>query len=141
MLARNARVEEDLVDQLFNSSEKRLARVLLLMANFGNEGRPQPIITKVSQETLAEMIAGRNAIAEWAKLTYGWMGRSPEATRMTEADRTQWSFDGVEDVSGSARDAGYVFRDSLFRELYGIALPPAPEFMVARCDDVAGGFQ
>ena len=51
LLARNARIEEDLVDQLFNSSEKRLARVLLLMANFGNEGTPQPIIAKVSQET------------------------------------------------------------------------------------------
>jgi CRP-like cAMP-binding protein len=56
LLARNARIEEDLVDQLFNSSEKRLARVLLLMANFGNEGNPQPVIAKVSQETLAEMI-------------------------------------------------------------------------------------
>ena len=56
LLARNARVEEDLVDQLFNSSEKRLARVLLLMANFGKEGRPEPVIAKISQETLAEMI-------------------------------------------------------------------------------------
>jgi CRP/FNR family cyclic AMP-dependent transcriptional regulator len=56
ILARNARVEEDLVDQLFNSSEKRLARLLLLMANFGKEGTPQPVIAKVSQETLAEMI-------------------------------------------------------------------------------------
>jgi CRP/FNR family cyclic AMP-dependent transcriptional regulator len=56
ILARNARVEEDLVDQLFNSSEKRLARLLLLMANFGKEGRPEPVIAKVSQETLAEMI-------------------------------------------------------------------------------------
>jgi CRP/FNR family transcriptional regulator, cyclic AMP receptor protein len=56
VLARNARVEEDLVDQLFNSSEKRLARALLLMANFGKEGAPQPVITKISQETLAEMI-------------------------------------------------------------------------------------
>jgi len=56
LLSRNARVEEDLVDQLFNSSEKRLARVLLLMANFGNEGKPQPVIAKISQETLAEMI-------------------------------------------------------------------------------------
>ena len=55
-LARNGRIEEDLVDQLFNSSEKRLARTLLLLANFGKEGRPQPIIAKVSQETLAEMI-------------------------------------------------------------------------------------
>jgi CRP/FNR family transcriptional regulator, cyclic AMP receptor protein len=56
ILTRNARVEEDLVDQLFNSTEKRLARVLLLMANFGKEGRPEPIIAKISQETLAEMI-------------------------------------------------------------------------------------
>ena len=56
LLARNARVEEDLVDQLFNSSEKRLARLLLLMANFGKEGRPDLVIPKISQETLAEMI-------------------------------------------------------------------------------------
>lgn len=56
LLARNSRVEEDLVDQLFNSSEKRLARMLLLLANFGKEGRPEPIIAKISQETLAEMI-------------------------------------------------------------------------------------
>jgi CRP/FNR family cyclic AMP-dependent transcriptional regulator len=55
ILARNARVEEDLVDQLFNSSEKRLARVLLLMARFGKEGKPEPSIA-VSQATLAEMI-------------------------------------------------------------------------------------
>jgi len=55
-LARNSRVEADLVDQLFNSSEKRLARVLLLLANFGKEGRPEPVIAKISQETLAEMI-------------------------------------------------------------------------------------
>jgi CRP-like cAMP-binding protein len=56
LLARNARVEADLVDQLFNSSEKRLARLLLLMANFGKEGKPEPVIAKLSQETLAEMI-------------------------------------------------------------------------------------
>jgi CRP/FNR family cyclic AMP-dependent transcriptional regulator len=56
ILARNARIEEDLVDQLFNSTEKRLARVLLLLANFGKEGRPEPINAKISQETLAEMI-------------------------------------------------------------------------------------
>jgi CRP/FNR family cyclic AMP-dependent transcriptional regulator len=56
LLARTIRVEADLVDQLFNSSEKRLARVLLLLANFGKEGHPQPVITKISQETLAEMI-------------------------------------------------------------------------------------
>jgi CRP-like cAMP-binding protein len=56
LLARTIRVEADLVDQLFNSSEKRLARALLLLANFGKEGRPEPIIARVSQETLAEMI-------------------------------------------------------------------------------------
>jgi CRP/FNR family cyclic AMP-dependent transcriptional regulator len=56
LLARNARVEEDLVDQLFNSSEKRLARALLLMANFGKEGKPEPVIAKLSQETLAEIV-------------------------------------------------------------------------------------
>jgi CRP/FNR family transcriptional regulator, cyclic AMP receptor protein len=56
ILTRNARVEADLVDQLFNSSEKRLARLLLIMANFGKEGKPEPVIAKISQETLAEMI-------------------------------------------------------------------------------------
>jgi CRP-like cAMP-binding protein len=56
LLARNIRIEEDLVDQLFNSAEKRLARALLLLANFGKEGRPEAILPKISQETLAEMI-------------------------------------------------------------------------------------
>ena len=56
LLTRNSRVEEDLIDQLFNSSEKRLARLLLLLANFGKEGKPEPIVGKFSQETLAEMI-------------------------------------------------------------------------------------
>ena len=56
LLARNVRYEEDLVDQLFNSSEKRLARVLLLLAHFGKEGAPQAVIPKISQETLAEMV-------------------------------------------------------------------------------------
>ena len=56
LLARTIRVEADLVDQLFNSSEKRLARLLLLLANFGKETKPEPIIAKISQETLAEMI-------------------------------------------------------------------------------------
>jgi CRP/FNR family transcriptional regulator, cyclic AMP receptor protein len=56
LLTRNARVEADLVDQLFNSSEKRLARLLLLMANFGKEGKPDTVIAKIRQETLAEMI-------------------------------------------------------------------------------------
>ncbi|HEX7092984.1 MAG TPA: Crp/Fnr family transcriptional regulator, partial [Nitrospiraceae bacterium] len=56
LLARNIRIQEDLVDQLFNSSEKRLARVLLLMAHFGKEGKPETIIPKISQDTLAEII-------------------------------------------------------------------------------------
>jgi CRP/FNR family transcriptional regulator, cyclic AMP receptor protein len=56
ILTRGARVEEDLVDQLFNSTEKRLARLLLLLANFGKEGRPEPVVAKISQEILAEMI-------------------------------------------------------------------------------------
>jgi len=56
LLTRNSRIEEDLIDQLFNSSEKRLARVLLLLANFGKEGKPEPIVGTFSQETLAEMI-------------------------------------------------------------------------------------
>ncbi len=56
LLGRTIRVEADLVDQLFNSSEKRLARLLLLLANFGKEDKPEPIIAKISQETLAEMI-------------------------------------------------------------------------------------
>jgi CRP/FNR family cyclic AMP-dependent transcriptional regulator len=56
LLSRNIRMEEDLVDQLFNSSERRLARILLLLANFGKEGRPEPVVPKISQETLAEMV-------------------------------------------------------------------------------------
>jgi len=56
LLTRNIRYEEDLVDQLFNSSEKRLARVLLLLAHFGKEGKPETVIPKISQETLAEMV-------------------------------------------------------------------------------------
>ena len=56
LLARNIRYEEDLVDQLFNSSEKRLARILLLLAHFGKEGKPESVVPKISQEMLAEMI-------------------------------------------------------------------------------------
>jgi CRP/FNR family cyclic AMP-dependent transcriptional regulator len=56
LLSRNIRIEEDLVDHLFNSSEKRLAQVLLLLANFGKEGKPETVIPKISQETLAEII-------------------------------------------------------------------------------------
>ena len=56
LLTHSIRIQEDLVDQLFNSSEKRLARILLLLAHFGKEGKPEPVIAKVSQEMLAEMI-------------------------------------------------------------------------------------
>ena len=56
LLGRNIRYEADLVDQLFNSSEKRLARVLLMLAHFGKEGRPETVVAKISQETLAEMV-------------------------------------------------------------------------------------
>ena len=61
LLERSIRVEADLVDQLFNSSEKRLARVLLLLANFGKDGTPEPVIAKISQETLAQMIGTTRA--------------------------------------------------------------------------------
>ncbi len=61
LLGRNIRVEEDLVDQLFNSSEKRLARTLLLLANFGKDEKPEPVVAKISQETLADMIGTTRA--------------------------------------------------------------------------------
>ena len=61
LLGRAIRVEADLVDQMFNSSEKRLARLLLLLANFGKEGKPEPVLAKISQETLAEMIGTTRA--------------------------------------------------------------------------------
>jgi len=61
LLARNIQIEEDLVDQLFNSSEKRLARVLLLLANYGKDTKPQPLIAKISQETLAEIVGTTRA--------------------------------------------------------------------------------
>jgi len=61
LLSRNIRMEEDLVDQLFNSSEKRLARILLLLARYGKEARPEPVVSKVSQETLASMIGTTRA--------------------------------------------------------------------------------
>jgi CRP-like cAMP-binding protein len=61
LLSRNIRIEEDLVDQLFNSSERRLARILLLLANFGKDGKPEQVIPKISQETLAEMVGTTRA--------------------------------------------------------------------------------
>ena len=82
LLARNIRYEEDLVDQLFNSSEKRLARLLLLLAHFGKEGVPETVIPKISQETLAEMIGTTrswvsffmNRFRELGFLDYGGSG-------------------------------------------------------------------
>ncbi len=61
LLERNGRIQEDLIDHMFNSSEKRLARLLLLLANFGKEGRPQPVVGKISQEMLADMIGTTRA--------------------------------------------------------------------------------
>jgi CRP/FNR family transcriptional regulator, cyclic AMP receptor protein len=74
LLARTIRVEADLVDQLFNSSEKRLARALLLLANFGEEGRPEPIVAKISQETLAEMIGTTRARVSFFMNTFRKLG-------------------------------------------------------------------
>src|SRR5690606_32972338 len=74
LLARTIRVEEDLVDQLFNSSEKRLARALLLLANFGKEGQPEPILGKVSQATLAEMIGTTRARVSYFMNKFRKMG-------------------------------------------------------------------
>jgi len=65
LLSRNVRIQEDLVDQLFNSAEKRLARILLLLANFGKEGKPEPVIAQVSQEMLAEMIG-----TTWSRVSF-----------------------------------------------------------------------
>jgi CRP/FNR family transcriptional regulator, cyclic AMP receptor protein len=73
LLTRNSRIEEDLIDQLFNSSEKRLARLLLLLANFGKEGSPQPIVPNISQETLAEMIGTtRSRVSFFMNKFLGW---------------------------------------------------------------------
>jgi CRP/FNR family cyclic AMP-dependent transcriptional regulator len=74
LLARNGRIEEDLVDQLFNSSERRLARVLLLLANFGKEGRPEPIVGKITQEMLAEMIGTTRARVSFFMNKFGKLG-------------------------------------------------------------------
>jgi len=72
LLGRTIRAESDLVDQLFNSSEKRLARLLLLLANFGKEDKPEPMITKISQETLAEMIGTtRSRVTDLLQLRLG----------------------------------------------------------------------
>ena len=74
LLGRTMRVEADLVDQLFNSSEKRLARLLLLLANFGKEGAPVPMIAKISQETLAEMIGTTRSRVSFFKNKFRKLG-------------------------------------------------------------------
>ena len=71
LLTRNSRIEEDLIDQLFNSSEKRLARLLLLLANFGKEGSPQPISPNISQETLAYVQPSPLHASRAAKRSFG----------------------------------------------------------------------
>src|SRR5437899_12883391 len=82
LLARNIRYEEDLVDQLFNSSEKRLARILLLLAHFGKDGVPQTVIPKISQEALGEMVGTTrsrvsffmNRFSQFGLVQYGGSG-------------------------------------------------------------------
>jgi len=74
LLARNSRVEEDLVDQLFNSSEKRLARTLLLLANFGKDGEPEPVLAKISQATLAEIIGTTRSRVSFFMNKFRWLG-------------------------------------------------------------------
>ena len=91
LLARNIRYEEDLVDQLFNSSENRLARLLLLLAHFGKEGVPQTVIPKISQETLADMIGTTrsrvsffmNRFKELGFLDYGESGLQVHSSLLT----------------------------------------------------------
>ena len=99
VLTRSARVEEDLVDQLFNSTEKRLARLLLLLANFGKEGRPEPVAAKITQELLAEMIGTtRSRVSHFMNKfstsrfhQLQWPYRSPQfaAERCVNRPRTQ----------------------------------------------------
>src|SRR4051812_34999921 len=85
LLTRNSRIEEDLIDQLFNSSEKRLARLLLLLANFGKEDQPQPVIPKMSQETLcAGHGAGDNGCGDGCGRAVVGVGRCWEKGRMTD---------------------------------------------------------
>jgi CRP-like cAMP-binding protein len=74
LLTRNIRYEEDLVDQLFNSSEKRLARVLLMLAHFGKEGIPETVVPKISQETLAEMIGTTRSRVSFFMNRFGKLG-------------------------------------------------------------------
>jgi CRP/FNR family transcriptional regulator, cyclic AMP receptor protein len=74
LLARNLRVEADLVDQLFNSSEKRLARLLLILAKFGKDGRPERVVPKISQEMLAEMIGTTRARVNYFMNKFRKMG-------------------------------------------------------------------
>jgi CRP-like cAMP-binding protein len=84
MLSRNIRIEQDLVDQLFNSSEKRLARALLLLAQYGREDKPRQSVPKISQETLSEMVGTTRSrvnffMNKFKKLGYIEYGRKPDA--------------------------------------------------------------
>src|SRR5881628_2385089 len=71
LLARNVRIEEDLVDQLFNSSEKRLARILLLLTRFGKDGQHEPVVPRISQETLAEMVGTTRSRVSFFRTSFG----------------------------------------------------------------------
>ena len=87
LLTRNSRIEEYLIDQLFNSSEKRLARLLLLLANFGKEGSPEPIVGKISQETLAEMIGTTRARVSFFMNKFRKLGFTRRSARTSMAHR------------------------------------------------------
>jgi CRP/FNR family transcriptional regulator, cyclic AMP receptor protein len=96
LLSRNIRIEEDLVDQLFNSSEKRLARVLLLLANFGKAGKPEPVIPKISQETLAEIVGTTRSRVSFFMNRFRKLGfiqydeRSPRAWKFIARSSTSY---------------------------------------------------
>ena len=84
MLARNIRIEEDLIDQLFNSSEKRLARTLLLLARYGKQDKPVRVVPKISQETLAEMVGTTRSRVNFFLNKFNWSEREESVHEIIE---------------------------------------------------------
>jgi CRP/FNR family cyclic AMP-dependent transcriptional regulator len=115
LLSRNSRIEEDLIDQLFNSSEKRLARVLLLLANFGKEGTPQPIVGTFSQETLAEMIGTTrsrvsffmNKFRKLGYIEYNGKLEIHNSLSTSSRSRRRGRVAGRDSLAGPAKPAGF----------------------------------
>src|SRR5271157_1433451 len=105
LLTRNSRIEEDLIDQLFNSSEKRLARLLLLLANFGKEGKPEPIVGTFSQETLAEMIGTTRSRVSFFMNKFRKLGLS-EYNRKIERHNSWLNVILLDKTEIKTRDAG-----------------------------------